>query len=114
MFFDKISELCRKKNIHVSNLCDDLHISRGNIARWKKGTVPSADKLSRIANYFNVSTDYLLNNERISPKFPDVTFNDFTYAMYNESTELTEENKQKLLEMARFFKEQQDKEKNQK
>jgi transcriptional regulator with XRE-family HTH domain len=43
---------------------------------------------------------------------PDITFNDFTYALHNETKELTEENKQKLLEMARFFKEQQDKEKN--
>lgn len=43
-----------------------------------------------------------------------IGFNDFTYAMYNESQELTEENKQKLLEMARFFKEQQDKEKSKK
>lgn len=44
---------------------------------------------------------------------PDVTFNDFTYALHNETKELTEENKQKLLEMARFFKEQQDKKKKQ-
>jgi transcriptional regulator with XRE-family HTH domain len=43
-----------------------------------------------------------------------IGFNDFTYAMYNGSQELTEENKQKLLEMARFFKEQQDKEKSKK
>ncbi len=44
---------------------------------------------------------------------PDITFNDFTYALHNETKELTEENKQKLLEMARFFKEQQDKKKKQ-
>lgn len=44
---------------------------------------------------------------------PDITYNDFTYALHNETKELTEENKQKLLEMARFFKEQQDKKKKQ-
>lgn len=41
---------------------------------------------------------------------PDITFDDFTYAFLDESKELTEENKQKLLEMAKFFKQQQDKE----
>lgn len=41
----------------------------------------------------------------------EIGFDDFTYAMYNEGKELTEENKRKLLEMAQFFKEQQDKEK---
>ena len=43
---------------------------------------------------------------------PEITFDDFTYAFLDESKELTEENKQKLLEMAKFFKQQQDKEKN--
>ncbi|MCI1966314.1 MAG: helix-turn-helix transcriptional regulator [Oscillospiraceae bacterium] len=42
---------------------------------------------------------------------PDITFDDFTYALHNETKELTEENKQKLLEMAKFFKTMQDKEK---
>lgn len=41
----------------------------------------------------------------------DMTFDDFTYAFLDESKELTEENKQKLLEMAKFFKQQQEKEK---
>jgi transcriptional regulator with XRE-family HTH domain len=41
----------------------------------------------------------------------DITFNDFTYALLDEYKELTEENKNKLLEMAKFFKQQQDKEK---
>lgn len=43
---------------------------------------------------------------------PEITFDDFTYAFLDESKELTEENKQKLLEMAKFFKQQQDKENN--
>lgn len=42
---------------------------------------------------------------------PEITFDDFTYAFLDESKELTKENKQKLLEMAKFFKQQQDKEK---
>lgn len=51
--------------------------------------------------------------EKSSPKQdePEITFDDFTYALYGEAKELTEENKQKLLEMAKFFKQQQDKEK---
>ncbi|WP_099204618.1 helix-turn-helix domain-containing protein [Scatolibacter rhodanostii] len=40
---------------------------------------------------------------------PEITFDDFTYAFLDESKELTEENKQKLLEMAKFFKQQQEK-----
>ncbi|WP_101698537.1 helix-turn-helix domain-containing protein [Clostridium minihomine] len=35
---------------------------------------------------------------------PEITFDDFTYALHAESQDLTEENKQKLLEMAKLFK----------
>ena len=45
--------------------------------------------------------------EPISP--PDeIGLNDFSYALFHESKELTPENQQKLLEMARFFKQQQE------
>ena len=56
-----------------------------------------------------------VKNEKVvffEEREPEITFDDFTYAFLDESKELTEENKQKLLEMAKFFKQQQDKEKN--
>jgi len=54
--------------------------------------------------------------QKIKPVFPqknefNITFDDFTYALHNEAQELTDENKQKLLEMARLFKLSQDQEK---
>lgn len=46
-------------------------------------------------------------SELTSP--PDeIDYNDFSYALFHESKELTDENKEKLLEMARFFKQQQE------
>lgn len=54
-----------------------------------------------------MTIDYLLGNEQkektssLDEKKPeDITLDDFTYAFLDESKELTEENKQKLLEMA--------------
>ncbi len=38
----------------------------------------------------------------------ELTMDDFTYALYDETKELTPENKEKMLEMAKFFKQQQD------
>ena len=42
-----------------------------------------------------------------TPAEADVTFDDFTYAMHSESKELTEENKNMLLDMARMLKKRQ-------
>ena len=97
-----------------ADLAKATGISTGLISQWKnRSQQPSAKKLQIIADYFDVSTDYLLGNDtkQKTPAEADVTFDDFTYALHGETKELTEENKQKLLEMARFFKMQQDKEK---
>lgn len=63
--------------------------------------------------YFGVSIDEILSGDKENaPTLEDerpITFDDFAYAMYEEGKELTEENKKKLLEMAQFFRQQQEK-----
>lgn len=54
--------------------------------------------LSEAESVLNVSRNGNLKN------VGDLTFDDFTYALHNEAQNLTEENKKKLLEMARLFK----------
>lgn len=94
-----------------------MKLSRSLGAKWKNtGANPSFDVLSKMSDYFGVSVDYLLGNEQKEKpsgkaEGQEITFDDFTYALHNETKELTEENKEKLLEMARFFKEQQNKKK---
>jgi len=57
----RIQELVDKKHITVNKLLMECGINKSLIADLKsKGSIPSADKLQRIADYFNVSTDYLL------------------------------------------------------
>lgn len=119
MFYDLFCELCSEKKIPPTKASLEIGLSKSTATKWKNtGATPQGETLNKIANYFGVSVDYLLGNEqkeKLPDKVeePDVTYNDFTYALHNETKELTEENKQKLLEMARFFKEQQDKKKKQ-
>jgi transcriptional regulator with XRE-family HTH domain len=118
VFYELYANLCKAKGISLSKAAEQIGLSRTSVVKWKSGSVPTGATLNKIATYFGVSVDYLLGNEqkeKLPDKVeePDVTYNDFTYALHNETKELTEENKQKLLEMARFFKEQQDKKKKQ-
>lgn len=117
MFYDIFKHLCDLKGVSPSRACLDMNLSRSLGAKWKNtGANPSFDVLCKIADYFGVSVDYLLGNEQKEKpsgkaEGQEITFDDFTYALHNETKELTEENKEKLLEMARFFKEQQNKKK---
>jgi transcriptional regulator with XRE-family HTH domain len=65
MFYETVLKLCAQKGISLTNLMsEELHMSTGNITRWKNGTVPGSTTLQKIANYFGVSVDYLLGNEQ--------------------------------------------------
>lgn len=114
MFYDKYCELCKRRGISPSAAAIEMGINKGTVSIWKsKGTTPQTAILGKIADYFGVSVDYLLGNEpkEKTPAEADVSFDDFTYALHNETKELSEEKKQELLEMARFFKHQMEKEK---
>lgn len=57
--YEIINELCKKNNISITKLCEIITNSSGNLATWKKGYMRS-DYLQKIAEFFNVSADYLL------------------------------------------------------
>ena len=117
MFFDIFKLLCEKKGVSPKKATEDIGLSNSITTKWKKtGATPKGDTLQRIADYFGVTTDYLLTGEE-TKKAPTpegerpITFDDFTYAFYNESKDLPEEKKKMLLDMARFMKADLDKEK---
>ena len=107
-----IEELCAKNNISITQMCKESGASRASLTDLKKGRKQSlsTETLLKIAGYFDVSIDYLLGNTDQKEKAPakaeadDVTFDDFTYAMYHESRELDNEDKQALLNIARLLK----------
>ncbi len=51
-----IRQLCKNRNIAISQLENDLNFGAGLISRWNKNS-PSIDKIVDIANYFHVSLD---------------------------------------------------------
>lgn len=63
MFYERLKGLCREKGVALTILIRELHMSSGNLSRWKNGGVPKGDTLSALAEYFGVSTDYLLGND---------------------------------------------------
>lgn len=117
MFYDVYKKLCDNAGKSPSAVALEIGISKSAVSTWKNlGRTPKMEQLTQVAGYFGVSTDYLLEKEEKpsgnTAEGREIGFDDFTYAMHDESKELTEENKKKLLELARFFKEQQDKEEN--
>ena len=57
---DRIKDLCKKKGISVNRLELDCEFAKGYISKLDKST-PNSDKLQKIADYFGISLDYLMN-----------------------------------------------------
>jgi transcriptional regulator with XRE-family HTH domain len=60
--FDIVKKLADKQKISIVELEERLDFSKNSLYAWKKSK-PSIDKLEAVANFFNVSTDYLLGRE---------------------------------------------------
>ena len=56
----RIKNLANEQGIGLTALEAKLGFGNGTITKWDK-TTPNADKLSKVAKFFGVSMDYLLN-----------------------------------------------------
>lgn len=64
MFYDVFCDLCEKKGVSPTRATVEIGLSRTIGTKWKTtGATPSGETLSKIAAYFDVSTDYLLGKE---------------------------------------------------
>ena len=58
---ERIREVVEKSGLSQKAIADNIGVSRQAISQYCDGsTVPNADKLSKMAQFFNVSADYLL------------------------------------------------------
>lgn len=56
-----IKSLCKENQITIKELLEKCDINRNFMYDLeKRDSSPSSDKIVKIANYFNISTDYLL------------------------------------------------------
>ncbi|MCR1931645.1 helix-turn-helix domain-containing protein [Enterococcus gallinarum] len=60
--FERVKMLADKQKISIVELEERLNFSRNSLYAWKKSN-PSIDKLQKVADYFNVSIDYLLGRD---------------------------------------------------
>lgn len=64
--YERIKELARVKKISIRELEKQLGFSNGTVRNWTNST--NSQSLEKVANFFNVSTDYLLGRTNIKDK----------------------------------------------
>ncbi len=65
MFKEKLRELRLEKGLSQGKLALQLNVSKQNISDWENGkSETSFELLVKIADFFEVTTDYLLGREK--------------------------------------------------
>ena len=62
-FSNRFRQLKEESSLTLKDLSEELGISVPNLSYYMKGREPSYDILISIANYFNVTTDWLIGND---------------------------------------------------
>lgn len=104
MFFEKYSDLCSKAGKSPNKVAKELSISSGSVTEWKKGRVPQNATVLKIANYFGVTTDYLLGKaDEKAPAPADLDENIKKYLLLNaEGKKKAGERIDELLELPKY------------
>ena len=112
-FSTRLKKLRKLNNYTQEDLAKLLGITAGAVGLYEQNRrEPDNNTVKQLARIFNVTIDYLLGFDDNFSSEPtivssynggdsELTFDDFTYAMHNESQTLTEDQKQILLNMAK-------------
>lgn len=112
MFYDIYKKLCEDNGEKPYQLPLKLGAkSNSVVAQWKNGSLPRPEMIQKIADYFNVSVEYLMFGEVNKEKPVPVR-----HELSEEAKELQyiwdesdADERQALLEMARLIKKRRDK-----
>ena len=110
MFFNRFRELCDQKNISVYRACTDIGLNRSAVAKWKNGGKPNGSTAAKLADYFGVTTDYLLGqSEEYTPgaKSRVITDEEIKFALFGGDGEITDAMYDEVKQFAAFIKQRE-------
>lgn len=63
-YYDNFLKLYAREKTTPAQVQRDLGLSKAAANRWKSGSIPHDETLTRVAEYFGVTTDELLDNKK--------------------------------------------------
>jgi len=97
MFYSRLTMLCAEHGVKISNVVSELKMGSGNLSNWKSGRTPRGETLSKLADYFHVSTDYLLGRTD-NKEPPEESGGPLRAALLDNFGQLNHEGQERLVE----------------
>ncbi|MEJ4199440.1 helix-turn-helix domain-containing protein [Enterococcus faecium] len=101
--FERIKELAKKQGKSLNKVEEDLGYGKNVLYRLKNSN-PSTERLQEIADYFDVSIDYLLGRDKKeTPKHVDLSEDDTVFSF--DGKEISKETMRKAIAIAKALEE---------
>ena len=109
MFFNRFKLLCDEKGVSVYQACTDIGLNRSAVAKWKAGGTPNGTTAGKLADYFGVTTDYLLEqtDHRQGDTARSVTDEDIKFALFGGGGEITDAMYDEVKRFAAFIRQRE-------
>ena len=101
MFYDIFVQLCERENKKPGTVAREIGFDNSLITHWRKrGFAPKDELKQKIADYFNVTVDYLLGNQDIKkePSVLDDPKNEIIDKIITKLCSLSDDNQKKVLD----------------
>ena len=106
-FSNRLRELRQLHGLSQQGLASLVNISKSSINMYERGErEPGLELLETFADFFNVDMDYLLGKNNIPRKSLDDQLANEEFALFGEVHDLTDEEKQRVLDFIKFTKSQ--------
>nr|DAL47596.1 MAG TPA_asm: Repressor protein CI [Caudoviricetes sp.] len=101
-----LRELRTKKGVYQKDVAKYLGVDRTTYVKYERGdSEPSIDIIKKLANYFDVTVDFLVGKEKKANTL-DEQLSGIEFALYGEIHDLTDDEKQDILSYVKFKKSQ--------
>lgn len=106
MFRLRIKELREEKGLSQKKLADSLGLSAGTVGNWESGIrEPNFDTATKVADFFDVTVDYLLGNSDVrNPETTIPTDDDIKFALFGGEKGISDEAYEDVKRFAAFIK----------
>ena len=115
MFYDIYCALCQKNGLTPSGAASKIGFNRASVTMWKNtGKAPKQELLLKIAEFFGVTTDYLLTGEdtKKAPTQEDertISDKELMFALWGDSQNVDESDLEDVRRYAAFVEERKKK-----
>lgn len=97
----RVKSLCEQRHIAIRTLEISLGFGMSTIKKWSESS-PSVDKIIKVADYFGVSTDYLLGATDIQSPVKELINNEDIISFQRAHEKMSEGDRERMMQMLKL------------